>query len=913
MIFISKFDNLIQDAFETALKDGKDTVILKLNYKCKKGTVDDTNRCTPEGESDSGEDSKTQEEPKKEKKLTKGQLKKIRVTTVNTPEFKSWFGKSTISEKDGSPMVVYHGSGSPGHNTFQTDTDRKIGMGNTLWGKNETTTLGAWFTDNPRTAESFSKSGYEKFVTRLEWNKDNVHVYDENAVKSGAIYPVYLSVQNPKVYEPKTKKVYAGKDHAGNVVEKDAIDDPFEQMMDDRDEFAVYAGNYGEDVKGKRGYWRQRMAAKDAEGTNKKFVAKLKAEGYDGIVIRKTDYDSPRKGVTVDQYVVFEPNQIKSVFNPKPTSSKVITNSKGIPEEYVPLVKQNYKCPENPPGSGNFKCDLPEDDEGGSGEGKKSTEKKGKRSGGGAHPSGYTPVKTRDDAETYAKNALLDPENVKRIEEWNKGANHKQYSLVKYRGVDLDVANEINESILENIQLGMKPLRTIESKSFKGKTFGAMMGSSGTLVLNTTNIGSKEKLMKNMETESKIYGEFGRNLMKQLEEHKDELTGPKKAKFEAFQEVFKYNRFVVAYDTASTIDHEMMHHFLNTGGGDYKSPERESFNKEWKDAADASLNSDWKYKISVYGGGAHAPGDPFALYGFDRRAEHMCESYAAWRQGEEVHPQVAAFFEKNLSGASKRDSFVRKDTLKSSPPAPKKTRKTKKSVERGNIVDRIKKVTGTDDVNMTRINSKDAEVIASVLEDEQKFIPFRLSKITNSSGIRGAWMSMTPAGELGISATHVKDQADKKLASWDDYISMYGDAIQSLEKQRSEPGNEPELNRRISKVIREYDYEKRKYEGKRDSGKKFIPVVVPYLFEGDDRTRAVLIHEIGHDRWNHALSKTDKDEINAAYKDAYKRGDHVSEHGMSTSNEWWSEHYALHRMGKPCDPVVKKVISRIRR
>lgn len=576
-------------------------------------------------------------------------------------------------------------------------------------------------------------------------------------------------------------------------------------------------------------------------------------------------------------------------------------------------IKLNCKCKEDPPGSGDFTCPETKEKES-SGEGGKRGKKSGeKKLGGGKSASGYVPAKNRDEAESYAKSNLLDPDNVKRIEEWNKGANHKQYSLVKYRGVDLDVANEINGAILENIQLGMKPIREIESKSFKGKTFGAMMGSSGKLVLNTTNMGSKEKLMKHMETEGKMFGEFGRGMMRELEEYKDTLTGANKKKFDALQEVFKYNRFVVAYDSASTIDHEMMHHFINTGGGDYKSPEREAFNKEWKEAADASLNSEWKYKISVYGGGAHGVGDPFALYGFDLKAEHMCENYAAWRQGEEVHPQVAAFFEKNLSGSSKRDSFIRKETLATSPPKPKKTRVTQKSIERQNVVDRIKKITGADDINLERINANDAEVIADTLDEEQKFMPFRLSKITNSSGVRGAWMSMTPAGELGISATHVKAQSDKKLASWDDYIELYSGAIESLEKQRSEPDTDANLRHRINRVISDYDYEKRKYQGKRDSGEKFIPTVVPYIFEGNDRTRAVLTHEIGHDRWNHALSKFDKDEVNAAYREAARQKDYVSEHGMSSSGEWWAENYALYRMNRPCDPVVKKVMSRVRR
>lgn len=44
----------------------------------------------------------------------------------------------------------------------------------------------------------------------------------------------------------------------------------------------------------------------------KKYVENLKAEGYDGIVIKNTEYDSMFFGNKNNQYVVFDPNQIKS-------------------------------------------------------------------------------------------------------------------------------------------------------------------------------------------------------------------------------------------------------------------------------------------------------------------------------------------------------------------------------------------------------------------------------------------------------------------------------------------------------------------------------------------------------------------------------------------------------------------------
>lgn len=47
----------------------------------------------------------------------------------------------------------------------------------------------------------------------------------------------------------------------------------------------------------------------------KSIVDKLKTQGYDGIIIKNTQFDSVNPDERINQYVVFEPNQIKSVDN----------------------------------------------------------------------------------------------------------------------------------------------------------------------------------------------------------------------------------------------------------------------------------------------------------------------------------------------------------------------------------------------------------------------------------------------------------------------------------------------------------------------------------------------------------------------------------------------------------------------
>lgn len=65
------------------------------------------------------------------------------------------------------------------------------------------------------------------------------------------------------------------------------------------------------------------MSLNDSSSVQK-YVDNLKAEGYDGIIIKGTNYDSDTMGGMNDQYVVFDPEQIKNVDNKKPTKNKDI-------------------------------------------------------------------------------------------------------------------------------------------------------------------------------------------------------------------------------------------------------------------------------------------------------------------------------------------------------------------------------------------------------------------------------------------------------------------------------------------------------------------------------------------------------------------------------------------------------------
>lgn len=212
---------------------------------------------------------------------------------------------------------MYHGTPWPDFTRFSTAPPKRAT-------RNETASLGLWFTSDRAVAETFA------FKVKEQWRKDEraSQRAGEDVGRwhyepgGGAIVAAHLRLHNPKVYEggPRTvvRQTRLWGDGPLRREEKVVHDDPFEQMMDDRDQFASYIDARAPGSGG-RGHWRQRMCAYDAHETNAAFVAWLQAQGHDGIWLRGSAYD----GVDVwdphlrisrrrkhDTFVVFEPGDI---------------------------------------------------------------------------------------------------------------------------------------------------------------------------------------------------------------------------------------------------------------------------------------------------------------------------------------------------------------------------------------------------------------------------------------------------------------------------------------------------------------------------------------------------------------------------------------------------------------------------
>lgn len=276
---------------------------------------------------------------------------------VRTVAFKEWFGDwqndkekaSQILDQNGEPAVMYHGSKS----SFTEFNIDKAGSSNKMG------EVGFWFTP----IESFAK----QFAEDAWWGEEE-HV---------TTYNTYLSIKNPKVYEPKdvteeqeslqneltpmrrelkelqekwsgvdwldneafhialrdgfpndeAKEYYAERtpnskqaiidgERVKNLLAQEKIlseklfeyiyNDPYEQLKTDLYKFA---GMNAEDAN----IAGTGMAIKNEKEVLEKFKESLRLQGYDGIIVKGTRYDSRfAGGVVNDQYVAFYPNQIKS-------------------------------------------------------------------------------------------------------------------------------------------------------------------------------------------------------------------------------------------------------------------------------------------------------------------------------------------------------------------------------------------------------------------------------------------------------------------------------------------------------------------------------------------------------------------------------------------------------------------------
>lgn len=202
---------------------------------------------------------------------------------INTPEFKAWFGNSKVVDEASQPLKMVHFS----NNEFSQFDKSRAGL------NNDESSIGFWFADR----ENFA------------FNNEN------HPVK----YDIYLKMENPLIIEGSGTETNPWADTDIDNLDSYAkfekmfydimYQDP--QMWDERVYEPIYGGFETQKVKVSFSNLSDVRKGEVIKG----IIDNLKAQGYDGIIIKNTKFDSLNPDEGINQYVVFEPNQIKSVYN----------------------------------------------------------------------------------------------------------------------------------------------------------------------------------------------------------------------------------------------------------------------------------------------------------------------------------------------------------------------------------------------------------------------------------------------------------------------------------------------------------------------------------------------------------------------------------------------------------------------
>ena len=266
--------------------------------------------------------------------------------TVRTPSFIRWFGDwmnnpeeaSKIVDENGEPMAMYHGS-LESFSEFSRDFAGRSA---------DTAGVGFWFSDREDFARSFASA---------EWQGEG----------TPQVYSVFLNIRNPRVYSSTPGLTYAQYKALTSEIERlsglisryEASSDraisgrELNQLREERDriisslegstdldayesfksDMLIASGMSAKDVKDS-GFSFD--GEDNASAINERYISAMRSQGYDGIIIRDTKFDSDLIGESFNtQYVAFDPNQIKSVNNRGTFSSESNDILYQLSPEYV--------------------------------------------------------------------------------------------------------------------------------------------------------------------------------------------------------------------------------------------------------------------------------------------------------------------------------------------------------------------------------------------------------------------------------------------------------------------------------------------------------------------------------------------------------------------------------------------------
>ena len=235
---------------------------------------------------------------------------------TRTPEFRKWFGKSKVVDQNGEPKQLYHSTYSdikaPTTN-FGADEYRRFGM---------------------------HVGSLDAATNRLDVKAAEDARQREASGTAGAnILPVYVKAESPLRLDENRTGRWGVDDIMRQIMEKaergeleGLTDEDVDAWYNDAFDIENWLGLTPEvgsreyDPDREERFWSDTESYFPGE-RSKLLNAFIKQLGYDSIVYRN-EFEGGG-----DSYLLLDPNQIKSVFNQRPTESTVITEEREAPEE----------------------------------------------------------------------------------------------------------------------------------------------------------------------------------------------------------------------------------------------------------------------------------------------------------------------------------------------------------------------------------------------------------------------------------------------------------------------------------------------------------------------------------------------------------------------------------------------------
>ncbi len=211
---------------------------------------------------------------KENKGLSKGFL-----NIINNPNFKKWFGYSKVVDKQGNPMVVFHGTKSP----TQKFSKKRMGFGSTVLGNYEIERYGIFAAEDPRLAYEFASAGD----------------YEHEQSFGHSIIPLFMKIEAPL---DTTKMYYT--DALFNTVEE--WGNNHKEWFNNKDD--EYNGYRLARMLGDR--WGSKMWLlfdKDEGNDPEMWIKMFQDLNYDGL--RIYEHSDVENNIS---WVAFEPEQVKS-------------------------------------------------------------------------------------------------------------------------------------------------------------------------------------------------------------------------------------------------------------------------------------------------------------------------------------------------------------------------------------------------------------------------------------------------------------------------------------------------------------------------------------------------------------------------------------------------------------------------